>query len=85
MCKVTNCNKPMAIAGPPNDRKNGLCWEHAVAFGDALAKTTPEVLLVANGIHPLGQGSLASQMTMPVNEDIAKHLGGMILSRLGGL
>lgn len=72
----------MVVAGPPNARDEGMCWEHGIALADILTEVTPDVILFATGIFPVTE---ENRQSMPINEKVRDHFGGMTLKRLGEL
>ncbi len=75
-CKV--CKEEMAVAGAPGKRSEGLCWDHAVALGNALAAVKPIEIMKATGIV-----LAATNEVDQINDELQKHLGSMTLKRLG--
>lgn len=78
-CKISGCNNVQVVAGPPNAREEGMCWDHAIALGDTLAKVSPGQILEASGIAPISE---EDRLARPVNREIALFFGGATLKRL---
>jgi hypothetical protein len=78
-CKISGCNNDMTVAGPPNARDKGMCWGHAVALADTLAKVPPSHILGATGIMPISE---EDRLIHPLNREISSLFGGAVLKRL---
>jgi hypothetical protein len=81
-CKVTECNNEVVIAGPPGNRNEGLCWKHGLLLAGELAKVPPSHVLLGCGIMPICENE---RVMVPLNQNVRKQLGGMVLKRLEGL